>query len=410
MNNGTLKRVGGFGFACAAIVFSVGCGKNELPSADGGTDAAVPCRLKGTRSCDGEAVLTCPSGYEVRTQCSDKTFCNYGECLFAALTLPYDARPHNDAKSEWWYYTGHLATPSGKPFGFQVTIFQYNVSSASNMGYMCHAAVTDETAKSHEFTEGITLEYVKWRSEPVLLEVLDCRIEIGPGGDHITANIPDSANPGKNLYVIDLVVKGQKRAAMHGNDGIIPMALTGETSYYYSFTRMSADGTLALPDGTVEQVSGLAWMDHQWGDFSVGSFKGWDWWSMQFEDGWEIMLFLFRDKNGMVVEKAGTIIDPKAQATWIEGLDAFDIKALSKWTSPHTGGEYPQNWNITIPTMNWNLIMETGVADQEMVNPAKKYWEGSVVINGRRAGMDVKGVGYVELTGYAKDFFDPKGL
>jgi predicted secreted hydrolase len=105
----------------------------------------------------------------------------------------------------------------------------------------------------------------------------------------------------------------------------------------------------------------------------------------------------------VVVEKAGTIFDPQGQATWIEGLDAFELTPLAHWLSPHTKGNYPQNWDITIPEMNWTLHMTTAVPDQEMVNPAKIYWEGSVVVAGKRGGTDVNGVGYVELTGYAKN-------
>jgi predicted secreted hydrolase len=367
----------------------------------------VPCQASTASTCDGESVLTCPSGLEVRTPCTGKTFCNYGECLPTTIVLPADAKAHNE-QSEWWYYTGHVTDASGKPFGFQVTIFQYMVVKPSTKGFMCHAAITDETALTHDFVQGIALDPTKWRSNPIQLEVLNCLIEIDGTGDHIYANIPATDGSGKDLYIIDFKVKGLKRPVFHGNDGIIPMATTGETSYYYSYTDMSAAGTLTLPDGTAAKVTGKAWMDHQWGDFSVGSFKGWDWWSMQFADGYQIMLFLFRDLSNVLVEKAGTIIDPNGQATWFEGLDSFDIKALSYWLSPHTGGNYPQNWDITIPTMDWTLHMTTDVPDQEMVNPAKKYWEGSVKVAGKRGTTDVSGEGYVELTGYANDFFNPK--
>jgi ABC-type lipoprotein export system ATPase subunit len=41
------------------------------------------------------------------------------------------------------------------------------------------------------------------------------------------------------------------------------------------------------------------------------------------------------------------------------------------------------------------------MADQEL-NLSFRYWEGAVRVSGTRAGSQVTGVGYVELTGYAE--------
>jgi predicted secreted hydrolase len=368
-------------------------------------DATAGCAPSAPAVCDGETVVACEGGVAVRKGCAEATFCNYGECIGTAVDLPGDAAPHDDAV-EWWYYTGHLTTSSGRPYGFQVTIFQYIFPN--NRFFMCHAAVTDEIGRTHTSIREMTEDAVSWRRNPVRLEVLNCRIEIDAAGDRIAARIPDEEDPDRVLYSLDLTLAKDKRVAMHGTDGVIPMGDTGNSSYYYSYTRTSASGLLTLPDRTTETASGIGWMDHQWGDFSMESFKGWDWYSMQADDGFEIMLFLFRDWNDVVVEKAGTILDPQAQATWIEGLDAFEITALSSWESPRTGGVYPLNWDITIPAMDWALRLETSVPDQEMDNPAKKYWEGSVTVKGTRGGAAVGGVGFVELTGYAGGgIFDP---
>ncbi|RJO71926.1 MAG: hypothetical protein C4523_03695 [Myxococcales bacterium] len=417
---GANRKLRSLFFALALLAGALAaCGENDGGDAetDGDTETdgdaesddvdSSSCESSSAPVCDGETVVACTDGRETRTPCPSGAFCNYGECLPTTVVFPRDAGPHAE-ESEWWYYTGHLQTSAGGTFGFQLTIFQYLVAPPETLGYMCHVAVTDETARRHDYTQGITTRKNEWQAEPARLEILDCRIEIDAGEDRITGRIPDPEAPDRDLYMIDLTLKPQKRPALHGTDGIIPMSDTGGTSYYYSYTRMSAEGTLVPPAGTAEDVTGLAWMDHQWGEFSVGQFKGWDWWSMQFDDGWEIMLFIFRSWDDVVVEKAGTIFDPNGQATWIEGLDGFDIEALSQWESPHTDGVYPQNWDILIPQMDWELRLETGVADQEMVNPAQNYWEGSVTVQGRRGETNVGGVGYVELTGYASDIIDPE--
>ncbi|TMA08306.1 MAG: hypothetical protein E6J89_15090, partial [Deltaproteobacteria bacterium] len=40
------------------------------------------------------------------------------------LSFPQDHSSHSDFKTEWWYYTGHLETESGKSYGYQVTFFR----------------------------------------------------------------------------------------------------------------------------------------------------------------------------------------------------------------------------------------------------------------------------------------------
>src|SRR6266566_753349 len=72
------------------------------------------------------------------------------------LTFPVDHAAHPDYRTEWWYYTGHLQTTTGKRYGYQLTFFRHRVDSsgptlnpskwfADNV-YMAHLAITDETA------------------------------------------------------------------------------------------------------------------------------------------------------------------------------------------------------------------------------------------------------------------------
>ena len=53
------------------------------------------------------------------------------------ISLPRDEAPH-DRLTEWWYYTGHLATSTGREFGFEFVIFRaergsFPVSWASHL-------------------------------------------------------------------------------------------------------------------------------------------------------------------------------------------------------------------------------------------------------------------------------------
>lgn len=364
--------------------------------------------------CDGNTAVVCQGGRDVSTDCGEQAYCNSGSCVESGFVLPGDAAPHENV-IEWWYYTGHLSNDDHR-FGFEISLFQqrmedllgFTVPDAEEFGFMCHVALLDKDLGEHFYTQGITTFPTEWTQDPLVLDVLNCRLELsGDGHDRIVGLIPagEEGRGDPRSFSFDLQVDTTKPVAHHGTDGIIPMAFGGD-SYYYSFTRMTAEGTVEI-DGEPFEVAGQAWMDHQWGDFQTMDFKGWDWWSMQFEDGWEIMLFQFRDWDDVLVEQAGTLVDPEGNIVPLEGLEDYSVTSLRSWSSSETDGTYPLDWNIRIEPLDWDLEIRTQVDEQELPNFAKNYWEGAVTIAGTRSGQPVTGVGYVELTGYASNIMDP---
>ena len=84
------------------------------------------------------------------------------------LTFPAAHYSHPDFKTEWWYYTGHLATESGKKYGYQVTFFRFGVRDRQKETkesplftelYMAHFALSDIAAKKFTFRERINRGY-----------------------------------------------------------------------------------------------------------------------------------------------------------------------------------------------------------------------------------------------------------
>ncbi len=404
--------------ACVLALGAMACTSEAASGTDAGSGAdsqtsplvGSPC-TSAPATCVGNNVVACVDGYEASTPCGAAAYCNYGACVETSIVLPRDAGPHKE-RSEWWYYTGHIDS-GAHHWGFEITVFQYDMASLlgqPGLGYMCHVAVVDKDIRQHYHTDTISMEPQQWQASPIALEVDNCRFELGGDGhDHIRGQIPKGAEKDHmgDPWLIDLTVTPQKRPAFHGGDGIIPMSAGAGSSWYYSYTRLAAQGTLTTPNGDFP-VTGQAWMDHQWGAFDIQDFKGWDWWSMQFDDGHEIMLFQFTDWNGHLASQAGTIVDPAGNLTPLEGLDAFTVKSLRKWPSPHTDGIYPLDWDISIPKMAWQIGVKTSVDDQEMYNVAQNYWEGETTLGGSRGTTPLTGVGYTELTGYATDLMDPK--
>jgi predicted secreted hydrolase len=145
-------------------------------------------------------------------------------------------------------------------------------------------------------------------------------------------------------------------------------------------------------------------MDHQWGNFVVASNGGWDWYSLQLDDNTELMLYVLRSASGETTGAYGSQVLADGS---VRDLDPGAVQAIAtgSWTSPHTGATYPSGWRIDAPGQNLHLAVTPRLQDQELYFPGLDaaglvYWEGAVDVHGE--GSSPSGVGYVELTGYAR--------
>lgn len=196
---------------------------------------------------------------------------------------------------------------------------------------------------------------------------------------------------------LDLRLTPSKPPVIHGENGISQKAEgAGRASYYVSFPRLSVEGKLKGSD-----VIGTAWMDHEWftQQLDAGQ-RGWDWFSVQLDDGADLMLFDLRRSDGTIDPySSGTYIAKDGRSTHLKHAD-FELTPLTYWTSPKTGARYPVKWRIVVPSKNVALECSTPVPSQELVSEeeaGQTYWEGAVSYSGSSSG-----VGYLEMTGYAK--------
>jgi predicted secreted hydrolase len=319
---------------------------------------------------------------------------------FPTVRLPEDEGAH-DRLMEWWYYTGHLDLEDGREVGFELVIFQV-LRGAGPPFYLAHFAISDIARGEFHYAERsearpdrlhLLTESFR-RAEPgIRLNVGDWTIEGRDGVDRLRAALPG--------YAIDLTLTASKPPALHKGTGLIGYGAAGY-SYYYSRTRMRVDGTL-VDRGVERPVTGEAWMDHQWGDFIALLGGGWDWFSLQLDDGTDYMVYEIRDQTtGQPYDRFATRIDPDGTAVDLP-VDGLTLTVTAYWTSPRTGATYPAGWEIVIPSDAARLVVTPKLADQELVTTQTgvSYWEGAVAVSGERQGTPVRGRGYAELTGYA---------
>jgi predicted secreted hydrolase len=307
------------------------------------------------------------------------------------LTFPRDDGAH-DTNVEWWYFTGHLFTEDGDRYGFEYVTFR--ARNGDLEGYVSHFAITDNARREFHFDQRLRgAPGVAGDVAPLDLDLDGWTMRGGNGQFALAANMSG--------YAMRLDAAATKPAALHGGDGYIDYG-NGTASYYYSWTRLAVTGALDLGQGW-RQVSGEAWMDHQWGDFATYQEGGWDWFSVQLEDGTDAMLYLIRNADGEPLRVDGSIVDPDGELS-VLGEGDFVISADGEWTSPETGTTYPSGWTITIPDYELAMEVTPSLPDQELDTRATTgviYWEGEAVVAATLKGKPVAGYGYVELTGYA---------
>lgn len=317
------------------------------------------------------------------------------------VRFPQDEAPHHDL-TEWWYYTGHLsardATGRTHSYGFELTFFQ-TLRGQFAPYYAAHFAISDITRGQFHYDQRAAFEPpdvipAPGSSSGFNLALAGWTARGLSGHDHLAAAMSG--------YAISLSLAATKPAVLHGGNGIITYGDAGY-SYYYSRTRMTVSGTIT-DHGARLAVTGLAWMDHQWGNFVSLAGAGWDWYSIQLDDGTEYMLYVIRDSEKRPVSMFGTAV---ARAGGAAGLqpDALRFQALGSWRSPHTGGTYPSGWRVTLASRQLTLTLTPLLRDQELVTAQSTgvaYWEGAVAVRATAVGgKTIGGVGYVELTGYA---------
>lgn len=323
------------------------------------------------------------------------------------FVFPADHGPHPEYAIEWWYYTGNLRAADGRRFGFQLTFFRRGLTPepaerASEWGasaiYMGHFAVSDIDggqfyAYDRFSRDAAGLAGASGAPFRVFLE--DWSAE-GSGPEGMTMRL----RAAEGAVAIDLTAESTKPPALQGDRGYSQKgAQPGNASYYYSLTRMATSGTITV-GGEPFAVEGLSWMDHEFGTSALeGDAIGWDWFSLQLDDGHDLMYAQLRTPTG-VSYQFGSLVAPDGSTTILDPA-AVSVEVLDTWESPRSGATYPARWRLRTAEIGLDLEIRPHLAHQELP-VSVVYWEGAVGATGSLGGRSVGGNGYVELTGYAE--------
>lgn len=325
------------------------------------------------------------------------------------IVFPADLGAHNDYQTEWWYYTGNLTAEDGREFGFQLTFFRRAIAPVTpammaggsdwrtNQVYMAHFTVSDvandDFYVAERFSRGAA-GLAGAQAEPYHVWLEDwSAAAVGPGVVRLTAGSEDVA--------IDLELSQTLPPILHGDDGLsVKGPEAGNASYYYSIVQQHVSGAVQVGEERIP-VSGLAWKDHEWGTSALSAEAvGWDWFSLQLDNGGALMFFQIRREDGALEPySSGTYVSPTGEITPLAAGD-WELAVTSDWRSPHSDADYPAGWRIAVPKLQLELTGAPLIPDQEL-NVSTVYWEGASRFSGALAGEPISATGYVELTGYA---------
>ncbi|MGA0099362.1 MAG: lipocalin-like domain-containing protein [Steroidobacteraceae bacterium] len=328
----------------------------------------------------------------------------------ATLSLPGDHGAHPDQRTEWWYVTGWLETAAGEELGFQVTFFRTRVDQpeahpsafAARQLIIAHAALSDPALgrlrhgqriarASHGLAGADQQQARAWIGDWIL--------ERKAGSWETRVEAED--------FALALDLASVQPPLLHGEDGYSRKGQDpAAASRYYSLPRLAVTGSVTI-EGRTQEVTGSAWLDHEWSNALMEPEAiGWDWVGLQLDDGGSLMAFRMRGKDGGVRWAAATRRDAAGRVVH-HGPETVVFRPGRRWRSPRTGVEYPVEFELQVGDERLDLrpLMDDQESDSRQTTGAI-YWEGAVRaqdVAGRR------GRGYLELTGYGTPLVLPGG-
>jgi predicted secreted hydrolase len=371
----------------AALALLGACGDGVSP------DRAVPTRSTGLRLLGAEA----DDGFARATEPRDFVF-------------PADHGSHPEFRTEWWYFTGNLATAEGRHFGFELTFFRYALAPVTSRQqgasawradqvWMAHFAITDTEGRRFVARERLTREALGLAGAaalPLRIWVDDWGVTGEARGDELRVHLAAH----DDVIGLSLSLASTVPHVAQGDRGLdVKGAGSGNASHYYSVPRLAANGDVTVA-GETFTVTGVAWLDREWSTSSLEpDTVGWDWFALRLSDGSNLMFYrLWTAAGAASPYSGGTLVSADGVRTRLRAEDVA-LTAVGQWTSRATGVRYPVAWRLAVPAAGIELEIEPYLEDQELALSVR-YWEGAVHADGRGPMGPMTAEGYLELAGY----------
>lgn len=319
------------------------------------------------------------------------------------LQFPRDHGSHPLYRTEWWYLTGWVKDARGAERGIQITFFRNRPRVAEDNPsrfaprqlLFAHAALAD--AKNGKLLH----DQRAARAGFGLAEAGEGRTDVAIDDWSLKQTASGySARIAAREFSYALDFKATQPVLAQGERGLSRKGpLPAQASHYYSQPQLAVSGSITVK-GETREVSGQAWLDHEWSsEYLAPEAAGWDWIGLNLSDGGALMAFRMRDRQGGTLWAGGSLRGADGRVRNF-APDEIRFEPVRRWRSPRTGAEYPVAMRVRAAGLD--LELEPLMDDQELDSRASTgtiYWEGAVRA---RATGTLLGSGYLELTGYWK--------
>jgi predicted secreted hydrolase len=311
--------------------------------------------------------------------------------------LPREHGAHPTARMETWNIAAHLANAGGERLGVQFSLLRVGLRPPDAAQaetpwelrelYRGHVALLspERPAGEERFSRAVpgTAGYDEALRE-VRLDDWSLRFGQGEGGTELRL---DASVGGTRL---ELRLTPAKAAMASAPEGDAPFR-------GYSLTRLDVRGRLGA-GSALQPVSGLAWLDHAWGELPLpGGPIAWDRLQLQLDDGTDLSLTRARRREGggsPTVE--GYAVGPDGTPERLAG-GSIEMEPSRIWRPDRNGAPYPVEWRLAGDGLELSVAPLRDDQLQDFVAP---LWSGMVTAEGLADRRRVTGVGTLTLTGY----------
>ena len=314
------------------------------------------------------------------------------------LVFPRDHYPHKRYRIEWWYLTANLASPDGREYGVQWTLFRQSMDAgedpggwSSNQVWMAHAAISGSDGFVHDerFARGgIGQAGVAGDENGNFRAWLDDWVWSGDGASPIDGDLRFTVGDAE----LSMSLTASTPWVLQGDGGYSLKSSEGQASYYYSQPHIQISATMKQGNITTP-LTGRGWLDREWSSQPLSPHQpGWDWLSLHLDDGHALMVYRLRNNTGEDWV-SGSWVDPAGSSVTLSRDDIrfTEVKRVPVDTA-RGPRDLPLYWQVELPAQSRTLNIRPA-RHQNWLDAAFPYWEGPVVV-------EEGGRGYLELTGH----------
>lgn len=313
------------------------------------------------------------------------------------LTFPKDEGRHASEPIEWWYTTAHLTGDStGTQYSVMLTYFDYPFPPFD--GFRIFNLANDDNGTFYPETEGVAYNQLADSGLSIQATTMSGNQESWVTlkdftGDFVPFNYVINASSAHGSISLDY--DAQKRPLILADSGFMYQGKDDYT-YYYSQTHLDVSGTITF-DGFTEPVSGMAWIDRQYGSFNPNTGEQYEWFSLQLDNGmdfniWNIFTTDRHIPGNINYQVLSAWVNDSTQFT----IPDFTLDRLAYKSTPDNEKVYSTKWRIQADTMDIDLVVEVLHPNQEVTLPFR-FYEGATTISGTINGQPAGGKGFAEL-------------